>query len=276
MALILIAIVSALFKQPPKNGINIYFLDVGQGDAILIQKDDYQILIDGGPDDKVLTELAKAMPLSDRKIEVVVLTHPHADHLVGLNLILNRYQVDQIYSSGVLGTSDQYLSFLGKIKNEKIKFAVPSKKELFVPFEQATFQFLWPGDDYKEREASNLNNSSIVAKFCYQEDCALFTGDIEAEEQEKMLDYYKDNTEILQANIYKFPHHGSSTGANDSFFIAVSPFWSIISCGKNNSYGHPNKEALDLINKNHSEVLRTDQIGVIKFEVINNKFSLMK
>jgi len=116
-ALILIAVFiwTSLARSPESAGVNIYFFDVGQGDAELIQNGDYQILIDGGPSDEILSKLGEAMPIADRNIEIMILSHPHADHLVGLNQVLERYNVEKIYSSGVLHTSNEYLEFLEKV-----------------------------------------------------------------------------------------------------------------------------------------------------------------
>jgi beta-lactamase superfamily II metal-dependent hydrolase len=106
LSLIILALVAFLVwheiaKSPSENGAEFYFFDVGQGDASLIQINDYQILIDGGPDDSVLNKLGDVMPVYDKEIEVMILSHPHADHLIGLNQVLDRYQVDKIYLSGV-------------------------------------------------------------------------------------------------------------------------------------------------------------------------------
>ncbi len=263
--LTLLSILAVIFHHPAPLGVGVYVLDVGQGDSILIEKDNYQILIDGGPDDKVLSEIGKVMPLNDHKIETVILTHPHADHITGLNLILDRYEIGKIYSSGVIYSTDQYLSFLQKIKDKHIAFEVPAKKEMIIPFENGTLQFLWPGDDYKDKTAENMNDSSVLSKFCYFKNCILLTGDMEADEQNKMLSYYKDDKGILAAQILKYPHHGSSNGTNQPFFEAVNPLIAVISCGLNNSYGHPNPSALALIAKENTKLWRTDKEGTAMF-----------
>ena len=264
------------FHYIAATGTELHFIDVGQGDSILIQRGNYQILIDGGPDDSVLAGLGKIMPLDDKELEIVVLTHPHADHLTGLNLILDRYKVDQIYGSAVVYNSDQYISFLSKIKEKKIDFSVPEKGKTIIPFANSTLRFLWPGSDYQQKTIENINNSSVVSQFCYFQQCVLLTGDIEKDEQDKMLDYYKDDLAVFKSALYKVPHHGSSNGANDRIYQAVMPKYSIISVGKKNSYGHPSNVALKLSEQNNSQILRTDLSGTISFLLNDESIILNK
>lgn len=252
-----------LAKSPEsKDQVRIYFFDVGQGDSALIQKGNYQILIDGGPDDKVLPELGKAMPLSDRKIELIVLTHPHADHLVGLNQILERYEVEKIYSTGVIHTSNAYLEFLNKVKVNKINYSVPDVGEQIIPYEHANFSFLWPGKKFQEKSIDNLNDSSIVSKFCYFEHCALFMGDLETTGQEEMFSEYS-NYEVFPSELMKISHHGSSNGTNQRLLETVKPKFAIISVGKDNKFGHPNDSVINLLS--NIQCLRTDFKGTILF-----------
>lgn len=269
LILLLFFVYSEVVKSPKTDGAEIYFFNVGQGDSELIQKGDFQILIDGGPDDKVLSEIGKAMPLSDRKIDLIILTHPHADHLRGINLILDRYDIGTIYSSGVLDTTNGYLEFLNKIKNKSVRFKVPGVYEKIIPFANAELDFLWPGDKYKSTTLSNLNNSSEVTKFCYFDHCALFTGDIEADEQSAMFDYYtqKNLTNVFKVDILKIPHHGSKNGTDEQILKTVTPKYAIIEVGAGNTYGHPHAVTLELLKKLNITMFRTDQDGMIKFEL---------
>lgn len=243
-----------------KNGASIYFLDVGQGDAELIQKGDYQILIDGGPDDKVLSELGKVMPLTDRKIEVIILTHPHADHLVGINQILDRYQVEKIYYSGALYDSNAYTEFRAKIKDKNIQSSIPEIGEQILPFQNGELTFLWPGKMYEQKTNENANNTSEVARFCYFAHCVLFTGDVEIDEQAKFI-----NTTTVQSEILKLSHHGSTNGTNQHFLEIVKPQIAVIEVGANNKFGHPHTAVLDLLVQNSIKYYRTDRDGTIKF-----------
>jgi len=256
-----------IVKSPRSNELAIYFFNVGQGDAEMIQKGDFQILIDGGPDDKVLSEMGKVMPLSDRKIDVMILSHPHADHLVGLNQILDRYEVGAVYSTGVSYTSNQYLEFLEKIKNKKIEYKLPKEGDSLELPAIGKINFLWPGERFKQQIAENINNTSEIVQFCAQLHCALFSGDAEVEEQKELLDYYsqKNKIEALKSEVLKIPHHGSSNGAGEDFFKAIDPKYAVISAGANNQFGHPHAVTLALLDKLEIPYLRTDKEGTVRF-----------
>jgi competence protein ComEC len=256
-------------KGANNDSLSVNFLDVGQGDAALVQKGNFQILIDGGPDDSVLPEISKIMPPFDRKIELVVLTHPHADHLVGINKILDRYEIGEIESAGVVASSSLYLEFLEKIKEKKISLSVPglgSKKDFA---ENSSIYFLWPGDKYINRQIDNLNNSSLVSKVCYFSNCVLFMGDQEKDEQQKMVDYYKDikSEDLFKGQIIKAAHHGSSNGLFPDLYQLSGAKSAIISAGKDNQFGHPHPVVLDYLIKNSISTYRTDQRGTIWFNL---------
>lgn len=269
LILLFFFVYAEVVKSPKVDGVAVYFFNVGQGDSELIQKGDFQILIDGGPDDKVLAEIGKVMPLTDREIDIIILTHPHADHLTGINLVLDRYSVGTIYGSGVLGTTNGYLEFLNKIKDKNISFKIPALYDKIIPFADAELDFLWPGDKYKSQTLANLNNSSEVTKFCYFKNCALFTGDIETDEQATMFDYYnqKNQIQVFQADILKIAHHGSRNGTNEQTLKNVMPKYAVIEVGADNKYGHPHASTLDLLKKFNITTYRTDQDGTIKFEI---------
>lgn len=243
-----------------KNGASVYFFDVGQGDSELIQKGDYQILIDGGGDDKVLSELGKAMPLSDRKIEVVILTHPHADHLVGINQVLDRYQVEKVYYSGTLYDSNAHTEFLAKIKDKNIANVIPNIGDKITPFQSGELTFLWPGKQYEQKTNENPNNTSEATRFCYFTHCILFTGDIETDEQVKFT-----STNNIQSEVMKLSHHGSTNGTNQNLIDAVKPQIAVIEVGANNKFGHPHTTVLDLLVQNSIKYYRTDREGTIRF-----------
>ena len=250
-------------KSPTDENLHLYIFDVGQGDAVMIAKGDYQILIDGGPDDSVLSKIGEVLPISDRRIEKVILTHPHADHLVGLNLILERYEVGEIYVSGVVHTSSQYLEFLSKIKEKNIKTTVPEVNQKEIPFDNGSLTFLWPGKKYQEQTAENLNNSSIVSKFCYYSRCAIIMGDIELDGQSEM--YSGNKNADFQASVLKVAHHGSNNGTNQTLLDKVKPQYAVISVGADNKYGHPHAAVLELLEKSNIKIFRTDRDGTVEF-----------
>lgn len=284
---------AAVVKSPntqADSNVHLYFLNVGQGDSELIEKGDYQILIDAGPDDSVLPELGKVMPLTDRKIDVVILTHPHADHLVGLNSIIDRYEIGKIYYSGAKYDSNGYAEFLDKTKNKNVSLEVPELGEKIVPFENSEFTFLWPGKKYEGSSADNPNNVSEVGRFCYFNQCALFTGDIETDEQEGMFNYYAlgqnvaaeksensqppSNINPFQSDILKISHHGSSNGTNQQLLDIVQPKIAIIEVGANNKFGHPHASTLELLQNAKIQQYCTDKDGTIDF--VFNEFGYIK
>lgn len=250
----------------PVDQLQIFFFDVGQGDSALIQKGEQQTLIDGGPDDQVLAELGKVMPVWDRKIETIILSHPHADHLTGLNLVLDRYEVGKIYSTGVVYSTNQYLEFLEKIKSKSINYSVPAIGEK-INLLDGKIEFLWPGEKYQKETPDNLNNSSIVFNFCQISSCVLFTGDQENDEQEAMLNYFeqKDELDKFKAEIIKVSHHGSRNGSSRKLYEIVIPKYAVISVGEGNSFGHPHQGTLDLLNEFGIKTLRMDQDDSVQF-----------
>ena len=271
MALLVIFLIAEIVKSPDKDSTQIYFFNVGQGDAELIQKGNYQILIDGGPDDKILSELSGVMPITDRTIEVLILTHPHADHLTGLNQVLERYNVEKIYFNGVSHTSSTYLEFLQKIKDKSISSEVPAIGEKISPFENSQLQFLWPGEKYKEKTIENLNNSSEVVKFCYFSECAVFLSDQETDEQKLMFaELEKQNINYI-AKILKIAHHGSTNGTDQTTLEKIKPQYAIIEVGADNQFGHPHAATLDLLSKFNIKTYRTDRDGTVEFLLKENE-----
>lgn len=271
LLVIFIAVWANVAKGPDLTEVvAIYFFNVGQGDAELIQKNDYQILIDGGPDDTILQKLGDTMPLNDRKIESMILSHPHADHLVGINQVIDRYYVDKIYLSGVIHASNEYLEFMDKVDEKGIEVIVPNIGYSVVPYNNSKLEFVWPGDEYQKQNSENLNNTSVVNRFCYFDECVLFTGDIEIDEHDKMLNYLNDHKINIESKYLKISHHGSNNGTNQIFLDAVKPEMAIISAGKDNQFGHPHSSIIDLILSSGIALKRTDRDGDIKIIMLDN------
>lgn len=262
-----IFLTTQIVKAPVKDGLEVSFLNIGQGDSELIKKGDFEILIDGGPDDKVLSEIGKIMSSTDHKIEIMILTHPHADHITGLNAILDRYEVGEVYSSGTIFNSSGYLEFLQKLKDKNIQLIVPSIGSSQIFADNATLTFLWPGNKFVNKKADNPNNTSLISKVCYFQECAIFMGDQEVDEQESMISYYKNigKTDVLKSEIIKVAHHGSSTGLLPELYEAVAPKTAVIEVGKDNQFGHPHQQVLDYLNQNSIKIYRTDQDGTVNF-----------
>jgi len=253
---------SFLFYLPQK-GLLVDFCDVGQGDATFIQSPSgFQVLIDGGPDEKVLSCLSSVMPPWDKSIDLVVLSHPHADHLRGLLEVLKRYQVGQILSTDAVHTSPEFFNWLSLIKEKKIPFET-SQKVKGVDLKGGWIEVLFPKESFQDKRVKNLNNTSVVLRLEYQGVGFLFPGDLEEEGQKKLL---KEKTEIRPVVFLKVPHHGSKTALSDAFLEKIQPKVAIISVGQNR-YGHPAAQTIEKLKKEKVVVKRTDLDGTIEVEV---------
>jgi len=242
LAIAAILIWTAVYLQEEQKYLRVYFFDVGQGDAILIQKAGQQILIDGGPNKKILTKLGQAMPFWDKNIELVISTHPDHDHLAGLNYVLERYKIGLILETSILcqtKTCQKYQSF-----NEPRKIAEIGQQIKLSPN--------WLINILSVKK-------SIVAKMLYQDKSFLFTGDAGFGTEKELI----NNNFNLQADILKVGHHGSKNATSQEFLQEVAPEIAIISVGRNNQYGHPSPEVLEKLKD--IKVLRTDLLGDIEF-----------
>ncbi len=247
------------------NYLEVYFLNVGQGDAIFIQTPSgNQVLIDGGPDNAVIGELSKIMPFNDRSIDLVILTHPDADHLNGLIEVLERYEVKHILEYPIPHKSVAYDQW-NQLKPEAQIMTAWAGQTIDLGL-GATIQILYP---FKEGEPkTKSNNNSIVAKLMYGEHTLLLTGDIEAL-VEKELVYKKVG---LDADFLKLPHHGSKTSSAQNFLDAISPMVTFIMVGLDNKYGHPHSSVIERLEKSGIKYYRTDTDDTIKLILDNNNF----
>jgi competence protein ComEC len=248
--------------------LRIYFLDVGQGDAEFIQNfNGNQILIDGGPDDKVLSDLAKVMPINDRSIDMVILTHPHSDHITGLIDVLKRYQVGQILENNYPYQAPVYDEW-NKIKtNSVVTQAVAGQVIDLGGGVKMTVVF--PGVSEAGKFNSNPNNTSVVTRLTYGDESVLFTGDIEAPVEKKLT----LNGSILDSDFLKIGHHGSRTSTTEDFLNAVTPKVAFIEVGAGNTFGHPNQEVLDRLANHGIKYYRTDKDGTTELILDGQSFS---
>lgn len=250
-----VAILAWLATSDLEAKLEVVFFDVGQGDSIFIQYQDQQVLIDGGPSGKVLLErLGSFMPFWDRKIELVILTHPDKDHLNGLIDVLERYEVVSIVDTGIRNNTKVFAKWEKAKKEEKAEEILAEVGLVFDLGSGASLVVL-----SADKEARNINDSSIVAKLIYGDASFLFTGDVGFRVEEELIGSQFDlSSKVLQAG-----HHGSKNSSSVNFLQEVNPEVIIISSGKN-PYGHPREEAL--LRMKDFKVRRTDQEGNIKFE----------
>lgn len=249
------------FRELPDDKLHVWFLDIGQGDATLINTpENHQILIDGGDGELILEKLGEVMPFFDRSLDLVVLTHPHLDHLGGLVEVFNKYEVENVLLTGVNNRSGAYNEFLEKLIGKKTNFLIAEHlKDL--NFGTVYFDVLYPFDQLLLEDFDNLNNSSIVMKLIYKDTEILFTGDIELETENFIL----ENHVNLEADVLKVAHHGSHTSSSLDFLVAVRPEIAVIEVGEGNSYGHPDEKTLQNLSAvDVKEVYRTDKDGTIE------------
>lgn len=237
--------------------LKIYFLDVGQGDAIFIESPTgNQILIDGGPDSKVINELSQIMPVGDRSIDLVVLTHPDADHVNGLVNVLERYDVAGILENPISHSGSGYAEW-NRLKAEA-EISNARSGQMIDLGGGAAILVIYPYvGSLPKRQA---NNNSIVAKLIYGEYSVLLPGDIEALVEKELA----VRSPEIDSDFLKIPHHGSKTSTSEEFLNAATPETAFISVGADNRYGHPHPTVLDRLDKRGIKYYRTDTDGRIK------------
>lgn len=244
-----------------RNGLEVDFLDVGQGDSIFIQaQNGNQVLVDGGPNKSVLNQLSKVIPFYDRSIDVLILSHGHSDHLDGLVEVLKRYKVGMVVESCLdIGEAD-YKEWENLIEDKKIERVCAQRGERICLGEGSCFDILLP---VGEVEGRKIHDAMLVTKLTYGKNSFLLTGDME-KNQETYLIYVGGAN--LESDVLKVGHHGSNTSTSELFLGNVSPDYAVISVGKDNKFGHPRQEILDRLNRFGVSVLRTDETGTIKIK----------
>lgn len=259
----LFLLLALIFKLSGRSGkIEVIFLDVGQGDAALIKlPNNKKILIDGGPDNIILRRLGSNLSFFDRQIDLMVLSHAHDDHLLGLIEVINRYQVETIiYMKGV-EESDLFKIWLAAAQKsgaEIISLESEARLEYFPACSLVFFNPLSWG-------AKVDSNNSLVTRLDCLSASALFMGDNSARVEDLMI----KKGVALTAKILKAGHHGSKTANSQKFLEAVNPERLIISVGANNRFGHPSPEIIKILEKMGIKFNRTDYEGTIKIEFLS-------
>lgn len=246
------------FVPGPISGkLVVRFLDIGQGDCELIQlPDGGTILIDSGDRGKPTVDLLKQFGVKD--IDLIIASHPHADHIGELRDVLGAFKVKEFWDSGFTETATKtYTDMLGEIKKQGVKFVTP-KEGVTRQFGNVKLEVLSPAASFVD---DNPNNASVVVRLTYGSKRFLFTGDAEVAAWKNMLDSEKD---MLRADLLKAAHHGSSNGTTKDVLDAVKPSIFTISCAVGNDYHHPHPKVVGLLKQNSSiRVYRTDLGGTI-------------
>lgn len=241
-------------KENVNGELKVHFIDVGQADSILIQQGNENMLIDAGNNEDEDTIKSYLNNLGITEFKYVVGTHAHEDHIGSLDYIMNSFKVGKIYFPKATATTKTFENLLKAVKNKVMQFTYPTVGETF-NLGNAKCTILAPNSNNYE----DANNDSIVIKLEYGNNSFMFTGDAEDVSEKEMLSKGFD----LKADVLKVGHHGSSSSSCDEFLNAVNPKYAVISVGKDNDYGHPNKESLQRLSSRGIQIYRTDESGTI-------------
>lgn len=258
LAVLALALWGLALSLPDPNTLEVYFLDVGQGDSVLVRTPSgNDILIDGGPDATVLERVGAVLGFFDRAIDLVVLTHPDKDHLAGLVDVLDRYKVGAVLTTGVRRETALFHRWEQKLKEKGIPVII-AKRGLWSEIAPGIGLLIFTPETAVNGEImEKTNNTGIVAKLIYGTTSYLFTADIEKPVEELIV---RSNLN-LDADVLKVAHHGSKTSSSENFLTATSPDIAVISLGRSNSYGHPHAEVIERLKEHVRHILRTDLNG---------------
>lgn len=258
-----------IFFRGPDENLDVYFLDVGQGDSeLVVLPTGAKILIDGGPDNKVLDALNSVLGPTSRYIDLIVLSHAQTDHFTGLIDVLKRYKVGAFAFNGRSGTADSWKELISVIKETK------TPAEILVAGDgianaDSRFDFLLPDENFGA--AVDLNETALAPVLKSQNSKIMFTGDMD----ENLENYLVRKYDLKNIDVLKVAHHGSKFSSSQRFLSGISPKIAVIEVGKN-SYGHPAKETLDRLASIGSRIFRTDKDGTVKLEINGGQISIFK
>lgn len=254
----------------PAATLRVYFLDVGQGDAALLQTDSHSILIDGGESESGMDIVQMLRSLDIRRLDGIINSHPHSDHIGGIVDVLEQVPVDALYLPQTTDTQDSnawaYENVLEIATEKQIPVYTPACCEK-LSLGAAELEFLL----VNAAESVDLNDSSLVCRVTCGERRFLFTGDLGASGEEALL----NAGYALSADVLKVGHHGSGASTTPDFLAAVSPDYAVISCGARNDYGHPAQRVLDVLREMNCAIYRTDIDHTVLFETDGERISVM-
>lgn len=233
----------------------VHFIDVGQADCILIEQDDHFMLIDAGNNDDSELVTNYLSNYGVEKLDIVIGTHPHEDHIGGLDSVISTYKVNTLIMPNIVHTSRTFQDVMDAIDSKDLTVTTPQVGKEY-KLGKAIITILSPIN----KEYEDLNEYSVVVRLSYGETSFLFTGDAESINENEMLSSYRD---LLDVDVLKVAHHGSSSSNTQAFLNQVSPSIAVIMVGANNKYGHPHDEVIDSLNEMNVSIYRADEDGTI-------------
>lgn len=254
-----------MLREESSDQLTLAFLDVGQGDAVLISKPrQYDLLIDGGPDPIVLSRLSDILPWYDREIDVIFLTHNHADHYQGLLAVLDKYRVGELIVSAL--AEPLPVELLDSLKRHKLSYTkMPAGTQL--QLDQTTkLKALWP---VAETPIADMNDRSLVLELVSGERKVWLAGDAGVAVEEALL----KNNLVEDVDIFKLSHHGSDTANSEEFLELLRPEWVVAQAGTGNSFGHPNRRIIKRAERVGAQILRNDERGTVVFQTDGREWS---
>lgn len=248
--------------------LHVYALNIGQGDAIYIRTPrGVDMLIDGGPGGRIIGELPKVMQPGDKHIDVVVLTHPHFDHVSGLERVLEQYDVAAIYTPSGMPPGEAADNFLRLARAEASSLGTLDAGDRLILDSEITFDVFLPSGAAFLETTKNPNEWSVVGKLTYGDASLLLTGDMERREELLLL----RSDANLASDVLKVAHHGSAYASIAPLLDRIRPQYAVISVGKN-TYGHPSTETVQRIAGSGAEIFRTDEYGTVHFASDGTRF----
>lgn len=247
--------------------LEVTFIDVGQADSILLENEGQYMLVDAGNNEDGPKLITYLKGLGINQFNYVVGTHPHEDHIGGLDDIINNFNIKNFYMPDVITTTKTFEDVLDALENKNIALTIPNKNDTF-KLGDATIKVLYVGSE----DEKDLNNTSIVLKATYQNVSFLLTGDASTKVEGNL------DRKDLESTVLKVAHHGSSTATNEEFLNLVNPKYAVISVGKNNQYNHPHTSVLNTLANHNITTYRTDEDGTIQMitDGVNIEINTMK
>jgi competence protein ComEC len=232
------------WQKLPRGRVTFVMFDVGQGDSLFLQTPSgRQVLMDAGPDLSVLTRLGEVMPKTDRTIDLLILSHPHLDHLAAFPEILRRYRVKAVMLAGMQYPGERYREMLEEMQKKHVQILIPDPLKDLDLGDGIVLDVLWPEPGFFGRQTDEdaVNNTSVALRVLFDNQSILLAGDMEEPEEAAILKSGAD----VSATILKIAHHGSKTSTSTGFLLSVDPELALISAGRNNKFRHPNSEILE-------------------------------